>query len=228
MLNGSDPSPDKINKPSASLAGLKEGCLLWFFGFLCFMFSKIFEALCIWWFKRNGWTIPKPLSRELKKYVIIVVPHTSNWDFPVGVAARKLMGLKTRYVAKKELFKWPIGGTLIGLGGFPVDRSKNTSFVDQVVALFDQHDEFAITVAPEGTRGRVEKWKTGFYHMALQAGVPIVTVGFDYQKKTVEVGEPYMPTGDIDLDFEVFHAFFRNITPRYPENAQYFNSKGSE
>lgn len=177
--------------------------------------------MCIWWFRSTGWTIPKAVPPELKQYVLIVAPHTSNWDFPIGVAARKIMGLKVRYVAKKELFKWPIRGTLLRLGGYPVDRSKKTSFVDQVVAFFEEMDDFAITITPEGTRKKVKKWKTGFYHMAIQAKVPIVMVGFDYASKTVKVSDPYIPTGDMDSDFENFHDFFRKITPRFPEKSQY-------
>lgn len=185
------------------------------------MFARIFEALCIWWFRYTGWTIPKPVPPELKQYVLIVAPHTSNWDFPIGVAARKIMGLHVRYVAKKELFKWPIRGTLLQLGGYPVDRSKKTSFVDQVVGFFDEMDDFAITITPEGTRKKVHKWKTGFYHMAMQAKVPIVMVGFDYASKTIQVSDPFSPTGEMESDFEVFHNFFRQITPRFPEKSQY-------
>lgn len=185
------------------------------------MFARIFEAWCVRWFKRNGWSIQNSIPESIKQYVLIVAPHTSNWDFPVGVAARKLLGLNVRYVAKKELFIWPLRSTLIRLGGYPVDRSKNNSFVDQVVGLFRNIEDFAICVTPEGTRSKVTKWKSGFYHMALLAEVPIIMVGFDYASRKVVLADPFWPTSDKEADFEIMHRFFAGMTPKIPENSQY-------
>lgn len=185
------------------------------------MFARIFEAICIRWFNSNGWTISRRFPPELKQYVLVVAPHTSNWDFMVGVAARKLLGLNVKYVAKKELFFWPIGGTLKRLGGYPVDRSKGAGFVFQIAKLFRTIDDFAVTVTPEGTRGKVGKWKTGFYHMARQAGVPIMIVGFDYEKKVVVVSKPFETTGDMEADIKAIQAQLKGIVPRHPENGMY-------
>lgn len=185
------------------------------------MFSRLFELYSLWYFKRNGWSISQHVPASLKKYVLIVAPHTSNWDFPIGIAARKLMGLKVRYVAKKELFKWPVKGTLMKLGGYPIDRSKNNKLVDQVVELFETIDDFSVCITPEGTRSKVNRWRTGFYHMATKANVPIIMVGFDYAKRIVKVSDPFHSTGDIEADFKEMQGFFRGITPRYPELAQY-------
>lgn len=204
-----------------SLSHAVEGRAHIFFHLLCAMFASIFEFLCIRWFRAKGWTISQRFPPELKKYVLVVAPHTSNWDFVVGVAARKLLGLNVKYVAKKELFFWPIGGTLKRLGGFPVDRSKKTSFVDQITGFFNTIEDFCVTVTPEGTRAKVDKWKTGFYHMARQAGVPVMTVGFDYEKKVVVVSEPFETTGDMEADIAAIQAQLKGIVPRNPENGMY-------
>jgi len=192
-----------------------------FFVYFAAMFARVFEALCVRWFKFNGWTLSRYFPPDLKQYVLVVAPHTSNWDFPVGIAARKLLGLNVKYVAKKELFFWPIGATLKKLGGFPVDRSQNTSFVDQITELFYTIDDFCVTVTPEGTRGKVDQWKTGFYHMARQASVPVMTVGFDYAKKVVVVSEPFETTGDMEADIATIKSQLKGIVPRHPENGMY-------
>lgn len=185
------------------------------------MLSSIFVWLCVIWFKMRGWRIPKRFPVGLKQYVLAVAPHTSNIDFPIGVAARKLLGLNVQYVAKKELFKFPIAGVLKSLGGYPIDRSKKTNFVEQVVSLFQTEEDFAICVTPEGTRSRVETWKTGFYHMAMKAGVPIMMVGFDYPLRVVVVSDPFMPTGDMEADFAQMDRFFEKIVPKNPANSKY-------
>lgn len=185
------------------------------------MFAKAFEWICVRWFMRNKWTLSGRVPAGLKKYVLVVAPHTSNWDFVVGVAARKLLGINVKYVAKKELFIWPIAGTMKRLGGFPVDRSKHTSFVDQMTEFFNNIDDFSVTVTPEGTRGKVSKWKTGFYHIARQAGVPVITVGFDYVRKCVVLNAPILPTGDIEADFELYKKQLSGIVPKNPECGMY-------
>lgn len=191
------------------------------FDFLCVMFSRIFEAWSVRWFKRHGWRINQVFPAHLKQYVLIVAPHTSNWDFPIGVAARKLLGLNVKYVAKSELFKWPIKNTLLQLGGYPIDRSKSNSFVEQVVHLFNEIEDFAVCITPEGTRSKVTRWKTGFYHMAVQAEVPVIMVGFDYLRKLVLVSDPFQPTGHMEADFKSMQEYFKGIVPRYPEKSMY-------
>lgn len=185
------------------------------------MLSSIFVWLCVAWFKVRGWRIPKRFPVGLKQYVLAVAPHTSNIDFPVGVAARRLLGLNVKFVAKAELFKFPVRSILLNLGGYPVDRSKKSNFVDQVVELFQTKNDFAICVTPEGTRSRVETWKTGFYHMAVKAGVPIIMVGFDYPMRVVVVSDPFQPTGDMETDFARMDQFFEKIVPKHPENSKY-------
>jgi 1-acyl-sn-glycerol-3-phosphate acyltransferase len=103
------------------------------------------------------------------------------------------------------------------VGGHPVDRTKNSNMVDQVVSLFNEQDEFVLTLAPEGSRSFVPKWKTGFYHIAHKAGVPIAMVGFDYQKRVVEFKELFYPTGNLEADMGIILSYFRTVVGKYPE-----------
>lgn len=169
------------------------------------------------WYKVFGWKIvgTKP---DLKKYVIIVAPHTSNLDFFVGLAARSIIGLQSNFLAKKSLFNIPFVGWLMkSLGGHAVDRTKKMNMVDQVVELFETHEEFVMTVTPEGTRSYNPDWKTGFYRIAVKANVPIVMVSFDFENKVVTFKDPFYPSGDIEGDFEMIKSYYRTIKGRHPE-----------
>lgn len=175
------------------------------------------KAFYRFWFWLFGWKVVGGRP-DLKQYVVIVAPHTSNIDFFVGVAARSISGLKSQFLAKKSLFDIPVVGWFMGkLGGHPVDRTKKTNLVDQVVALFQEHDEFVITITPEGTRSYNPDWKTGFYRIAHKAGVPIVMVAFDFEHKEVKYEPPFYPTGDMDRDIEVIKTHFRKIKGKHPE-----------
>lgn len=165
-----------------------------------------------------GWKSVGVFPHHLKKYVVIVAPHTSGWDFIVGLLARYAMKLgKAKYLGKQELFKPPFGFIFRWLGGYPVDRSKNSNLVDEVVKIFNSHDEFGIALSPEGTRARVDKLKTGFYNIAKKANVPIVMVGLDYANKQICFSEPFYVTDNMAADFEHIFQFFRPIKGRHPE-----------
>ncbi|RED93857.1 lysophospholipid acyltransferase family protein [Marinoscillum furvescens] len=177
--------------------------------------KKAFFSVC---FRLTGWRVVGQRPVHLKKYVLIVAPHTSNWDFFVGVAARSISGLKSDFLAKDSLFKIPlVGWFLRKVGGHPVDRSRKMNMVDQVVELFHKHEEFVITITPEGTRSYNPNWKTGFYRIADKARVPIVLVGFDYEKRTVEYRKPFIPTGDLEKELEEIKAYFRTVKGKHPE-----------
>ena len=136
-----------------------------------------------------------------EKYVIAVVPHSSYFDLVIAVLIRTYSGLKIKFIGKKELFN-PITSFFFKfLGGIPVDRSKNTNIVDEVVSLFDQNKIEILAIAPEGTRKKVKKWKSGFYYIALNANLPILMVSFDYIKKQVVIHNKFLPTGDLNKDF---------------------------
>lgn len=152
----------------------------------------------------------------LEKYVIIIAPHTSNWDFVIAAAAKFKLRIKARFLAKAELFHPLYGWFFRILGGYPVDRSQHTNLVDSVIDLFNSQEEFSIGLSPEGTRRYTPKWKTGFYHIADQAGCPIIMVGLDYSTRSLHISKPFHPTGDISADFPKLHAFFLNFKARYP------------
>lgn len=168
-------------------------------------------------FKLFGWKIQGSIPTELKQYVMVVAPHTSNWDFLVGLASRSILKIDTRYVGKKELFRWPFGWLFRKLGGYPVDRSRNTNFVDAVADLFKEHKDFSICLTPEGTRSYAPNWKTGFYYIAQKAGIPVLMVGFDYGSKMIVIAPPFYPSGDIENDVEKMKQFFRKMKGKIPE-----------
>jgi 1-acyl-sn-glycerol-3-phosphate acyltransferase len=164
-----------------------------------------------------GWRIETDYPKEVKKSVIIVFHHTSNWDFPIGILLRPILDLDTHYVGKSSLFWFPLGVLMRWLGGVPVDRSKNTNFVDAVADLYKDKESFKITLTPEGTRKKVTKLKSGFYFIALKAGVPIVCCKFDWGKKIIGFSQPYFPMGDYEKDLPSLLSYFKDIKGRNPE-----------
>lgn len=176
------------------------------------------RQICTFILHIAGWKAAGKFPYELKKYIVIVGPHTSNWDFVIGVLFRKALRLeKARYLGKKELFDPPFGFLFRWLGGYPVDRSKNKNMVEEVVKVFNQREEFGIALSPEGTRKRVDKLRTGFYNIAKGANVPIVIVGLDYENKRVFFSKPFTPTDNQEADFEYILKFFRPIKGKFPE-----------
>lgn len=165
-----------------------------------------------------GWTSVGEFPYQLKKYVVIVAPHTSGWDFIIGVLFRKALRMeKARYLGKKELFNPPFGFLFRWLGGYPVDRSNNKNMVEEVVKIFNSREEFAIALSPEGTRKRVDKLRTGFYNIAKGAHVPIIMAGLDYAKKQAIFSAPFYATENQAADFEHILKFFRPVQGKFPE-----------
>jgi 1-acyl-sn-glycerol-3-phosphate acyltransferase len=155
---------------------------------------------------------------HLKKGIIIVGPHTSWKDFPIGIAFRSVLKIKNaRYLGKQELFRGPFGFLFRWLGGTPVDRSGKHGVVEQVVEKLNNSDHLFIALSPEGTRQRVEKLRTGFYHIAKKAKVPIIMIGLDYSKKEVIVAEPFHPSENEEADFRKIIEFFGPLKGYYPE-----------
>lgn len=167
-------------------------------------------------FKLTGWKI-QGQAPTLKKYVLVAAPHTSNWDFVYGLCAWQLYGMKPRYLIKKEFYVFPLNILFHLTGGLPVDRSKSNKLTDAMVEMFEQRDEFIALVPPEGTRKKVERWKTGFYYLAIKANVPIVLGILDYKLKSARLSEPFIPTGDIEKDFATIREFFKGATGKNPE-----------
>jgi 1-acyl-sn-glycerol-3-phosphate acyltransferase len=158
-------------------------------------------------FRICGWRIVGE-PPALKKYLIVVAPHTSNWDFMLGLAVRSIQRIPANFLGKIELFRPPHGWIFRWLGGYAVDRKSSTHLVDQIVSIAKKEERFIVAIAPEGTRSKVDKWKTGFYHIALGAGIPIVMAGVDYPSKTLTWSPPFMPTGSLEEDAPKIDAFF--------------------
>jgi len=177
-------------------------------------------AICHFLLRLFGWKIEGWDLNQLNKYVIIVIPHTSYWDFPLGLLVRQAWRAPhVKFVGKHTLFKPPFGALFRWLGGYPVDRTRHTNFVDAVVQLFKEQERFVVVVAPEGTRKKVEKLKTGFYYIAMGAGVPIVMVKFDWGRKIVSNREPFYPTGNYEADLAVINDYFRGVQGKIPEDS---------
>ncbi|EKF73520.1 1-acyl-sn-glycerol-3-phosphate acyltransferase [Alcanivorax hongdengensis A-11-3] len=165
--------------------------------------------------RRAGWTVtPFP---EVDKAVIAGGPHTSNWDGALGLTTKVAIDLDAHIMIKDDLFKGPLGWLLRKLGAIAIDRSRSAGVVEQTVEQFDQHDSFYVVVAPEGTRTQASQWKTGFYHMAHQAGVPIVAAVADYRKKQVMFPLVLHPTGDLEQDLQRLYECFASVTPCHPD-----------
>lgn len=166
-------------------------------------------------FEKAGWKIEGDVPRELKKYIIAVAPHSSNWDFLLGLAVRSILGFKSNYLAKKELFAFPLGWLFRYLGGFPVDRKSSMNLVDQAVEIAKQNEHFVVAITPEGTRKKVAKWKSGFYYIAHKAGIPIVFCSLDYGNKKVTFHPPFFPSGNLSADAPLIAAYFKEVNGRY-------------
>ena len=166
-------------------------------------------------FKCAGWNTEgrKP---DLPRYVIIAAPHTSNWDFIYTLCLTFIYRLNAVIMMKDTWFRWPLGPFFRWLGALPIDRSRANNLVTQSIAKFRQRDNLILVVPPSGTRKRVLYWKTGFYHIANGAGVPIVLGFLDYRRKVGGFGPTIQPTGDIDADMAVIRNFYRDISGKYP------------
>jgi 1-acyl-sn-glycerol-3-phosphate acyltransferase len=158
----------------------------------------------------TGWHIGGEVP-DISKAVLIVAPHTSNWDFLIGVLAMFVLGIRVSFLGKHTLFRWPLGPIMRWLGGLPVDRRSSSGVVQQIVDTFDHRDSLFLTLTPEGTRGAVQQWKTGFYHMARQAKVPILPVSFDYGRRRITFGELVSPSGDLESDLPAIRRLFERV-----------------
>ena len=176
----------------------------------------MFKSFCKTILKLAGWKIDGALPIE-PQYIAIVGPHTSNWDFIIGVLARGALGHDIHFLGKHQLFIAPWGWFFKAIGGAPVDRRKNNNLVDAVAQLFKRDPQFKLALAPEGTRSPVKRWKTGFYHIATAAQVPIVTVALDFANKKVVIPQALKTTGDIEKDMDTILSFYRTIKGRHPK-----------
>jgi len=169
-------------------------------------------------FNLAGWKVNGQFPPGLKQYIVAVAPHTSNWDFLLGLAVRSVLRMQNaRFLGKSSLFKPPLGWLFRSMGGYPVDRSKHNDLVEFAAGIFKTEEHFILAIAPEGTRKKVAKLRTGFYYIARKAGVPIIPVGFDYQRREVIIGEPFYPSDNVQQDIDVLTLFFSAIKGKNPE-----------
>jgi len=168
------------------------------------------------WLSAFGWKIEGE-APGVRKAVVVAAPHTSAWDFPFTLAAGAVLGVKMSWLGKASLFRGEVRGRLMRwLGGIAVDREKRSDMVGAVVDLLSATDDLFLVLSPEGTRGKATRWKTGFYHMAVGAKVPLVLGYLDYAKKTAGFGDVFYPTGNLDADMRKIRAFYKDVTPKHP------------
>lgn len=168
------------------------------------------------YFKLLGWKLIGAFPGHLDKFIIIVVPHTSWIDFLLAMLIRKVWNEQINFIAKKSLFDSPLGWFFRWTGGAPIDRSKSSDTVAATAKIFKDRQKFRLALAPEGTRTKVGKWKTGFYYIAKTAEVPVVMVAFDFGQKQIKVSEPRYTTADKEADFAVYEAFFKGVQGKVP------------
>lgn len=169
-------------------------------------------------FKLQGWRVHGPRP-EHPKFVLIGAPHTSNWDFVCFLGAADALNLDLSFLGKSSLFRWPIAGALRDLGGVPVDRSQARDIVRTMAVEFARRDHFILTIAPEGSRARGDRWKTGFYNIAVAAEVPIVCASIDFPRKLITIGPTIFPGGDYEADMQEVVVFYRASVGKHPERA---------
>ena len=170
-----------------------------------------------WFLKLTGWEPEgsKPLGH---RFVLIAAPHTSNWDGFWVLAYKVAMGIDARFFGKHTLFWWPLGSILRQMGAIPVNRDESRDLVRNAIEMFNTHDRFLLGLAPEGTRKWMPYWRTGFYHIAIEVGVPIVLGFIDYRKKRVGIEKIFIPSGILEQDLALIREFYAPFIPRHPKN----------
>lgn len=176
------------------------------------------EALGHAVFRLMGWRIEGQLP-PLDKFVVIGAHQTSNWDFVLFIAAKFILRLNARWFGKHSIFRWPFGALMRYWGGIPIRRHLKLNTVEQAIEAFAEHRQFILVLSPEGTRRKVERWKSGFYHIACGAGVPIVPAALDFQHRRIVIGAPFQPTGNEEADLRQLLAFYRPYVPKNPDYA---------
>jgi 1-acyl-sn-glycerol-3-phosphate acyltransferase len=184
--------------------------------------NTLLRAFSVGFLTLTGWKIEGQLPAGRDKCVFIAAPHTSNWDLPYTLMVAFSLKLSIYWMGKEQIFKPPFRGLMMWLGGIPVNRSQSSNLVDASIAAIRQADgPLQLVVPPEGTRSKTRYWKTGFYYIALGAGVPIVMAYMDYQKKISGLGPVFEPTGDIEADMASIKAFY---APFKGKNASQFEA----
>ena len=164
--------------------------------------------VCRWIFARCGWRVSGEVP-DVAKLVVIAAPHSTNWDVVWGLLVKITLRLDVHFIGKREAFFWPLGSLLRAFGGMPIDRKAAHGVVGEMARQFAAHERFWLAIAPEGTRRKVQKWKSGFWHIARAAKVPILPVYFHYPEKTIGFGPLIYPGPDGDADMARIREFYK-------------------
>jgi 1-acyl-sn-glycerol-3-phosphate acyltransferase len=175
------------------------------------------KLLALSFLKINGWRKEGGIP-DTPKLVLIGAPHTSNWDVPFVLSLAFAFGVPIKFMMKESVFRWPFGGFFRWLGGIPIDRSKRNGVVAQTIELFNNSERLIICIPPEGTRKKSSGWKSGFYHIAYGAGIPISLGFMDFKRKAGGFGPLLWPTGDIAADMAIMRDYYIPITGKRPEH----------
>lgn len=168
--------------------------------------------------KLAGWRTEGEVPAA-RKSVMIVAPHTSNWDFPIGLMASFALRIKPYWIGKHTLFRWPLGPFFRMMGGIAIDRRASQKMVQRAIQAFKEHEEFLLVLTPEGTRKKVQEWKTGFYHIAKGAQVPIICAFLDYRRKVVGIGPVITASGNMEADVSRIKSFYAEISAGFREKS---------
>ena len=176
------------------------------------------KAFCRWLlYKKRGWTLDITEDHP-DKFIICLAPHTSNWDFFLGLLYSRAEGMQCNFMMKKEWFFWPLGPLFKKLGGIPVHRQKHTSMTDAMAESAKAAQTFHLCITPEGTRSKNPDWKKGFYFIALKAGLPILLYGIDYEKRLIQCTKTVIPSGDVEKDMREIKNYFKDFRGKIPNN----------
>jgi 1-acyl-sn-glycerol-3-phosphate acyltransferase len=173
----------------------------------------VFRSLSLAWLKATGFRVIGKFP-NYDKFIVVAAPHTTNWDLPHALAAGIQLGQPIHWMGKATIFKWPFGGLMRWLGGISIDRSQSTNAVANMVAVFEARERLALVVAPAGTRSATVRWKSGFYHIAHGAKVPLVLAYIDYKKREVGIAGTIIPTGDYDADLVKIQTMYAEAMER--------------
>lgn len=179
--------------------------------------SKWLELIGRAYYRLTGWSMRGQMP-DVPKSVIIVGPHTSNWDFFVFMMGSFILRLRGQWMGKHTLFVGPVGWIFRKLGGIPIERSSRHDLVGQAIQAIEKSSAITLVIAAEGTRKKSDHWKSGFYYIALGAKVPIVMAYADFAKKEAGIGPHFIPTGDVEADLKLIRDFYNSVTPKYPEH----------
>ena len=174
------------------------------------------QALARFTLRVLGWSL-EGRRPDTKRSILLAAPHTSNWDLPFMLAAAYAFGIRPSWLGKRELFRRPFGGFMRWLGGIPIDRSRSGNFVAEAVERFTQGEPLTMVIPPSGTRSRAPYWKSGFYHIARGASVPVVCSALDYRRRVATIGPALALSGDVGRDMDAIRSFYEGVSGKYPE-----------